>query len=91
MELITHYSPAVPQKERELLDISREQQIKSNLYSFLLQKKEESEIAYASAASNSKVVDYAQQAADPVSPKKLLVYIICIIYISGICVQHLYL
>src|SRR6185437_654188 len=64
---------AVPQKERELLDISREQQIKSNLYSFLLQKKEESEIAYASSVSNSRVVDYAQSSPDPVSPNKILI------------------
>jgi capsular exopolysaccharide synthesis family protein len=76
---------SVPQKERELLDISREQQIKSNLYSFLLQKKEESEIAYASAASNSRVVDYAQSSPDPVSPKKLLIYLISVVLFIGIC------
>ncbi|MGN6196961.1 MAG: GumC family protein [Ginsengibacter sp.] len=76
---------AVPQKERELLDISRQQQIKSNLYSFLLQKREESEIAYASAVSNSRVVDYAQASPDPVSPKKMLIYIISIVLFLGIC------
>jgi capsular exopolysaccharide synthesis family protein len=76
---------AVPQKERALLDISREQQIKSNLYSFLLQKREESEIAYASAVSNSRVVDYAQASPDPVSPKKMLIYIISIVIFLGIC------
>ncbi len=76
---------AVPQKERALLDISREQQIKSNLYSFLLQKREESEIAYASAVSNSRVVDYAQSKPDPVSPKKTLIYIISTVLFLGIC------
>lgn len=76
---------SVPQKERALLDISREQQIKSNLYSFLLQKREESEIAYASAVSNSRVVDYAQALPDPVSPKKLLIYLISIVLLLGIC------
>jgi capsular exopolysaccharide synthesis family protein len=76
---------AVPQKERELLDISRQQQIKSNLYSFLLQKREESEIAYASAVSNSRVVDYAQASPDPVSPKRMLIYIIFIVLFLGIC------
>jgi tyrosine-protein kinase Etk/Wzc len=76
---------AVPQKERALLDISREQQIKSNLYSFLLQKREESEIAKASAVSNSRVVDYAQAGPDPVSPKKTLIYIISIVLFLGIC------
>ena len=76
---------SVPQKERTLLDISREQQIKSNLYSFLLQKREESEIAYASAVSNSRVVDYAQAGPDPVSPKKTLIYMISIVIFLGIC------
>jgi capsular exopolysaccharide synthesis family protein len=76
---------AVPQKERALLDISREQQIKSNLYSFLLQKREESEIAYASAVSNSRVVDYAQAGPDPVSPKRMLIYMISIVILLGIC------
>jgi capsular exopolysaccharide synthesis family protein len=76
---------AVPQKERQLLDISREQQIKSNLYSFLLQKREESEIAYASAVSNSRVVDYAQASPDPVSPKKMMIYMMFIVLFLGIC------
>ncbi len=75
----------VPVKERALLDISREQQIKSNLYSFLLQKREESEIAYASAVSNSRVVDFAQASPDPVSPKKVLIYLLSIVVLIGIC------
>lgn len=75
----------VPQKERELLDISREQQIKSDLYSFLLQKKEESEIAAASTTANSRVVDFAQANPDPVSPKKLLIYAFAIVAFLGIC------
>lgn len=75
----------VPQKERQLLDISREQQIKSDLYAFLLQKREESEIAYASAVSNSKVIDYAQASPFPVSPKRPLIYIIAIVACLGIC------
>lgn len=76
---------AVPQKERQLLDISREQQIKSNLYAFLLQKREESEIAYASAVSNSRVVDYAQSSPNPVSPKRILIYIVSIVLLIGLC------
>jgi len=75
---------AVPQKERQLLDISREQQIKSNIYSFLLQKKEESEIAYASTVSNNRVIDYAQASPYPVSPKALLVYLVAIVSFLGL-------
>ncbi|HUZ58635.1 MAG TPA: GumC family protein, partial [Hanamia sp.] len=69
---------AVPQKERGLLDISREQQIKSNLYGFLLQKREESALAYASTVSSSRVVDEAHTLPAPVSPKRMVVYLIAI-------------
>ena len=75
----------VPQKERQLLDISREQQIKTNLYAFLLQKREESEIAAASAVDNSRVVDYAQAGPYPVSPKTKLIYIASVLFYLGLC------
>ncbi|MEO8852555.1 MAG: polysaccharide biosynthesis tyrosine autokinase [Ginsengibacter sp.] len=81
----------VPQKEKELLDISRAQQIKSDLYSFLLQKKEESEIAYASSVSNSRVVDYAQASSDPVSPKRNLIYGLFIVLFFGIVVAFIFI
>ena len=77
---------AVPQKERQLLDISREQQTKSNIYAFLLQKREESELAYASTVSNNRVVDDAQASPYPVSPKTLLVYLVAIVVFLGISV-----
>lgn len=76
---------SVPQKERQLLDISREQNIKSNIYSFLLQKKEESALSYASAVSNSRVVDTAQAGAFPVSPNKKLIYAIAVLAAMGLC------
>jgi capsular exopolysaccharide synthesis family protein len=75
---------AIPQKERQLLDISREQQIKSNLYGFLLQKKEESEIAYASAVSSNKVIDYAQASGKPISPKPKMIYLGSLFLFLGI-------
>lgn len=76
---------AVPQKERQLLDISREQQTKRDLYAFLLQKREESEIAYASAMANNRVVDYAQASPNPVSPKRNMITLICVFLLLGIC------
>ena len=75
---------SVPQKERELLDITREEQIKSNIYSFLLQKKEESEIAYASTVVNNKVVDFAHASPFPVSPKKMLITAILVFLFLGL-------
>ncbi len=67
---------SLPKKEQELLDISRQQQTKDNLYQFLLQKKQESELSFASTTSNSRILDAAIASKDPVSPKKKLIYLI---------------
>lgn len=80
---------AVPQKERELLDITREEQMKSNIYSFLLQKKEESEIAYASNVANNKVVDYAISGGGPVSPIPMYVYGFFIFLFLGASIAYI--
>ena len=74
----------IPSKERELLEISRDQQIKSGIYSFLLQKREESELSYVSNLSDSRVVNYAQALPSPVSPNKMLVFGFAFILMWGI-------
>jgi tyrosine-protein kinase Etk/Wzc len=76
----------VPQKERQLLDITREQATKNNIYAFLLQKKEESELSYASTVSDHRVVDNAQAGSEPVSPKKVIVYLLAIVACLGLSV-----
>ena len=75
----------VPQKERQLLEISREQATKSNIYSFLLQKREESELAYASSISDHVIVDNAKAEDKPVSPNKMMVLLICIGGLMVLC------
>ncbi len=73
----------IPGKERELLEISRQQAIKNNIYTFLLQKREEAAIAYASAVADSRLVDSAQASKDPVSPNELIVCIIAVVAAFG--------
>ncbi len=68
----------IPQKEKQLIEISRDQQIKSAIYSFLLQKREESELSYANTLSDSRIVSNAQASRIPVSPKRMLVYIVAV-------------
>lgn len=72
----------VPQKERQLIDITREEQNKRSIYEFLLQKKEESEIAYAASVANNKVVDFAEAGNRPVYPKRMVVYLAAISFMS---------
>lgn len=67
---------SIPQKERQLMEISREQNIKSGIYSFLLQKREESAISNASTVSDMKVVDKAQASLVPVTPRSKIVYLV---------------
>jgi tyrosine-protein kinase Etk/Wzc len=61
---------AVPSKEREMLEIARQQGIKEKLYLFLLQKREESAITMAASTSNASAVDPAASSWMPVSPDR---------------------
>ncbi len=74
----------VPAKERELLSISRQQVIKNDIYTFLLKKREETALSYASAVPDSRIIDKAQTSLQPVSPKRSLTYIIALILGLGI-------
>lgn len=81
----------VPQKEQYLLDISRQQAIKSTIYSFLLQKREEIAIASASTIASSTVIDKAKASSRPTYPVKRNYYAFALVvglllpalYVSG--------
>jgi tyrosine-protein kinase Etk/Wzc len=68
----------VPQKERELLEISRQQSIKNSVYSFLLQKREETALSSSSAVPDSRLIDAGEAYFSPVSPKKSVAFMIAI-------------
>ncbi|WP_341842279.1 GumC family protein [Chitinophaga caseinilytica] len=80
---------SVPGKERALLEVSRQQAIKNNIYTFLLQKREETALAYAAAISDSRIVDGAETAGIPVSPRKMMVYAIAVL--GGIAVVAIWI
>jgi len=65
----------IPAKEKELLDITRRQQILQELYSFLLQKKLETSIGSASTISNVRVIEPAYSTEVPVLPNRRSYYI----------------
>jgi tyrosine-protein kinase Etk/Wzc len=69
----------VPSIERELLEISRQQEVKQALYSFLLQKREEAGLELAATVSNSRIIDPALSGDYPISPNTQLVYLMALL------------
>jgi capsular exopolysaccharide synthesis family protein len=69
----------VPTQEREYIEIKRQQEIKSKLYLFLLQKREENELSLASTAPSAKTVDSAYVSLSPVAPKRMIVLLMSLI------------
>jgi tyrosine-protein kinase Etk/Wzc len=59
----------IPEYERLYREIARQQQIKETLYLYLLQKREENEIAIASTVGNVKVIENAFTSGWPISPQ----------------------
>jgi capsular exopolysaccharide synthesis family protein len=64
----------IPRQERELLEASRQQAIKNSVYTFLLQKSEETALSYASSEGDSRLVDMAESSIFPIAPKKGIIY-----------------
>lgn len=65
----------LPQKEKLLRAINRQQKIKESLFLLLLQKREEASISLAVTEPSVKVVEYALSGAIPVSPKTRIIYL----------------
>ncbi|GAB3930455.1 GumC family protein [Larkinella terrae] len=66
----------IPGKERMLMNITRQQAIKNNLYNYLLQKQEETALSYASIVSTSQVIDAASGSPEPIKPLKILILLL---------------
>lgn len=75
---------SIPQKERQLVEITRDQNIKNQIYAFLLQKREESELSARSNIADNKVVNYAMASSSPVSPNRMMIYAIALALAVGL-------
>jgi capsular exopolysaccharide synthesis family protein len=69
----------MPRKEREFVNIKRQQGIKESLYLMLLQKKEETAISYASTVTDSRIVDVPYSTPSPIKPNGSQIYLIALL------------
>lgn len=80
-----------PTQERRFVSIARQQEIKAGLYLMLLQKREENAITLAATANNAKIIDEAIADNNPVSPKRMTIYLAALVLGIGIPVGIIYL
>ena len=65
----------VPVVERGLLERTREQGVKANIYQYLLQKREETALSLSATIPSSQVVDKPAYNTNPAKPKTALIYV----------------
>lgn len=70
----------VPQQERELANISRQQEIKRNVYAYLLQKREETSLSLAATVSAARVLDPAMGGDFAISPNRQATYLMALLF-----------
>lgn len=78
-----------PAIESKLSDLSRERDVKSQLYVMLLQKYEENALAMAVTADNLKCIDSATSSFMPIAPRKHIVILFALI--MGVLIPALFL
>ena len=60
----------IPTKERQMLSIERQHNIKESLYLFLLNRREENAISQAMVDNNARVIDGAEGSSAPIAPNR---------------------
>ena len=69
---------AIPTQEREYLELHRDQKIKNQLYSYLLQRREENRLVLAATTPKGKIIDNAYALNQPIAPNKMLILLVAL-------------
>jgi tyrosine-protein kinase Etk/Wzc len=80
----------LPGMERELLEINRQTLIKQNVYSYLLQKREEAALSLAATTSVARTIDPAIINPQPVNLNSQVLYLMAIILGLGMPFAGIY-
>ncbi len=71
-------------QEKEILSSIRQQKVKEELYLYLLQKREENELALEVVEPNARIIDEAYGSQIPIYPKPVMILIVAFIFGVGI-------
>ena len=74
----------IPTVERGYTDILRQQEVKSNLFVYLLQKREETNLTQAAVAPKAKLIAKPHSGAFPVAPRRVIV--LTIFFLIGMAI-----
>ena len=75
---------SIPAQEREFLNLKRNQEVKQQLYLFLLQRREETAMILANAIPKGRIVDDAYALSEPLGLGRKAILFIA--FILGLCI-----
>lgn len=81
----------VPATERIYLDLARQQEIKQELFVFLLQKREETAISKISNIANSKLIDPPKSDNHPFTPRRMYILLMGLMAGTAVMMGIIYL
>lgn len=70
---------ALTTQARETRDLGRQQTLKETIYTYLVQKREDTELSLVTATPNARVIDPATVEKIPVKPKKMIILLAALI------------
>lgn len=80
---------SIPETEREFLNLRRQQNVKAQLYIFLLQRREENSMLLANAIPKGQIIDQAYTITEPLGMGKKAILLIA--FVLGLCLPPLLL
>jgi capsular exopolysaccharide synthesis family protein len=81
----------IPSQEREFLGLKRQQEVKQQLYLFLLQRREETAMMIANAIPKGRIIDDAYSLSEPLGLGKFAIMLIALVIGLFIPVVALYI
>ena len=78
----------IPQQEKYALDVMRQQSIKETLYTYLLQKREETAMQLAVTEANIRIVEAPFGSRLPIAPKRMMIFMVALVV--GVVIPFIY-